>query len=1366
MAEHHETIALKIATPKVDAVERALDRVIAKGEQFDALLTKLAATRNIRINIGIDGGQLEGALSSLRMMEGMLHAIGRSDWAKELGGGVMTMGELARKAGHEISDLELKHKNLGTQAAKLREHWGALNEKIGQERVSGAGLDKLAAQLKALQAIEAQHVQTGRTLSGLRTVHGAATAMTGLPEGSSLGMGTPATVAATVAQAAATDKVTTALKGEAVAMKQVVAAEGALLKQRTLSVAGKPDAVTQTFLGGPGATRTVSGGSVIEELRRDAAHALEFEKIKADFAAKRGAAGGFGKRSPEMRALLSQEASAVQEELGRMSQAGLAATPLFEKQRARAGGLTMQAGVGEFDENARAEKERMAGLKKAEQDLERYHRERGRLIDRDIALRVQQTERAERAALSFRSKTRKASDADEFSERGRQARMEEALAGRAGRTVDRDVARALENRGRAPAGAGSAGWTSKFGTTLGNVTAYGAASAAVALPAAAIREGVVEAARAERQTAALRAVFRGTDAEAIELRNDVLSLAAATGRGGEEAVSAAIQWARLGLTQQETAEAVRVSLLAANVAEMTTAETATRLAAIYSEYRLQVRDLAIELEQINTISNTYNVTNKDMLDGIARTGAVAKQAGVPLQELNGLIAAIVSGTGRTGAEAGNAIKSMITKLADPAIQQGLEKRFGLDVKDSLGGLKDMSSLLGEIFVKQTAMNRSEKGEFLKRIGGTQQASRIETLLSNYVTGEVKAIKAAEDLGSVERENLKIRGTAVSQWDTLVTQAQRFVTLLSSVGGEGSALADLTNGLKGVSALLDIVNNHMQGGGGDVTSAMGRGLKAVVTGGTSELWPLIGKWADQRNKLLGGDYVGQERGLAETQSRRGAMEQRARTMELAARVLPGMSGEGAAALGKQLGPLGGMDDVRSLIEKRDINGAIAALMSKQAEAAVKVKELRGQEAEQAERLAATLESRIARTTGPDRQKMEDELAALRGRQMAPMIGELSGEYEPLMEVEKKIKRVMGFQAESAGLLGQLPGVRGTAMEQARQSLDSLTLERDMAMGMAGSGNEQQNSAMANLLKGHGNGEDSLVRQFQEREEEARARLKLARFKDDSDQGARSARNRLGVFDVGQNTTEQLFAQGRGGIGLLDDALKRNRGALEGGGTGAREAGEALQTGQRLNEVLLGLEERRYRIAQDIVQARIDENEQAQRALAFASREDQVRAALLARFSQAHPGQRFTNERFGFFSDGARRAMETFQSDLLPSNAQTGRQKLEQEAKTFAGSIDRMTAALNEAIQRAAGARAVVPNFGMDGAGSGAPPQVNLPPMTLTFGKEINLIVSRLEDGLRAEMRTEMGAVAARLDAYVAGASRGRAQSGGAEVISGD
>jgi hypothetical protein len=276
-------------------------------------------------------------------------------------------------------------------------------------------------------------------------------------------------------------------------------------------------------------------------------------------------------------------------------------------------------------------------------------------------------------------------------------------------------------------------------------------------------------------------------------------------------------------------------------------------------------------------------------------------------------------------------------------------------------------------------------------------------------------------------------------------------------------------------------------------------------------------------------------------------------------------------------------------------------------------------------------------------------------------------------------------------------------------------------------------------------------------QAEEERRLARMQDDFAEGGRVAERRLSAFDFGLSETDRLLNVGGAARRNVSGAIFESQQARARGETGAREAGEAQRLGVQMHQSLLSLDERRYKIARDIVQARLEENEASSKALLFASREDQLRAALLAKYQQQ--GGRLSNERFAYLSDDTRRAVQEFTPDLLPSGARTDRQKLEQEQgrllsaemETFRQSLLDGIKALREGIDVAPEATAM------------PVPQVNVGGVNITFGAEIDQIVRGINEGVRAEMAVQMASVQATLATLRDGAGRAAAQTAGAAVL---
>jgi TP901 family phage tail tape measure protein len=244
------------------------------------------------------------------------------------------------------------------------------------------------------------------------------------------------------------------------------------------------------------------------------------------------------------------------------------------------------------------------------------------------------------------------------------------------------------------------------------------------------------------QMARLDQVYSKVGGTTRQLTSDILGLAAANGRTSTEAEQSAIEWSRLNLTRAETNEAVRVSLIAANVAEITAAEATSSLSSVMLAYNLRVKDLATVLGEMNAVSNAYKVTNKDMLAGLSQTANVAKQAKLPLAELMGIIGGAVGTSGQTGSRIGTMMKSTIIALSNPELQKNLRTGFQFEATQGGGSdIKDMSRLLGDLFVRYQDLNNAQRQNLLSQVAGKTQANRLAAALDSYVKGQVLAIQA-------------------------------------------------------------------------------------------------------------------------------------------------------------------------------------------------------------------------------------------------------------------------------------------------------------------------------------------------------------------------------------------------------------------------------------------------------------------------------------------------------------------------------------------------------------------------------------------------------------------------------------------------
>lgn len=317
--------------------------------------------------------------------------------------------------------------------------------------------------------------------------------------------------------------------------------------------------------------------------------------------------------------------------------------------------------------------------------------------------------------------------------------------------------------------------------------------------------GVEGAIRVNRQFATLQTVFHGTAEEARMLKKETLDLAAAQGRSSDEAMDSSIRWSRLGLTRVQVLEATRVSLMAANVAEITAAESAEKLSGIYATYRLNIGDLAGVLNRLNSISNNYNVTVDDLFQGISRVSGVAKSSGLALRDLEGIIGSVVGAGGGSGAEVGNALKTVLVRLGDPKVGAGLKKAFDIDLTGPNGDLKDMSQIIRELADLYPTLNKAEQQRLMMLAAGSRQASRFSKVMSEYRQAQILAAEAGFDATASLRENEKILASLQSRIDSLKASWTQFAVALGDAGAmerTGELMRYLQQIVQGYSGRID------------------------------------------------------------------------------------------------------------------------------------------------------------------------------------------------------------------------------------------------------------------------------------------------------------------------------------------------------------------------------------------------------------------------------------------------------------------------------------------------------------------------------------------------------------------------------------
>jgi TP901 family phage tail tape measure protein len=240
---------------------------------------------------------------------------------------------------------------------------------------------------------------------------------------------------------------------------------------------------------------------------------------------------------------------------------------------------------------------------------------------------------------------------------------------------------------------------------------------------------------------AARKVAAETEFDAVQTAN-ALTVMAQAGLDSSSAIGLLAKTADLATAAQidlDTATGMAVNSL--NVFGLMTKDTeqlGKNLEYISDQMRLTA-DLAVL--DFNQVYETATMV-----------GGRFTQANQSIENLGGMIATLAN-LGKTGSEAGNALSSMMSRLAAPpkAAAAALSE-LGIQTQDSFGNLRNVVDILEEIGKKTAGMGTAKTIGYIKNIFGGNYDKVLDPLIRNIdmvreLTGELQKASGATELAA-------------------------------------------------------------------------------------------------------------------------------------------------------------------------------------------------------------------------------------------------------------------------------------------------------------------------------------------------------------------------------------------------------------------------------------------------------------------------------------------------------------------------------------------------------------------------------------------------------------------------------------------
>jgi hypothetical protein len=276
----------------------------------------------------------------------------------------------------------------------------------------------------------------------------------------------------------------------------------------------------------------------------------------------------------------------------------------------------------------------------------------------------------------------------------------------------------------------------------------------------------------------------------------------------------------LGITIQQMQElqiaihSVQEEMNNSNATFITSAALVEKMSHVESQYAVSAQNLADALKISAPFVKTFAEGMRGKTDFVDVTSGITT---VMVEQLR------VSGT-----QAGNALKTTLSRLLRPEILAKLQGNFGLKLGTTRGEMLPLDEVFGEVAGRYKAMKAAggpqsiKADQMLAQLAGAHRVNYIAAVLNNYD----QALKVAEESANSFGEAQMRADMVMDTFGAKVTQARNAFQLFANDLLQNSLVADgLKGSLEGVAVVLGGLAGSLHGYGSGLASVIG------ITGGT-------------------------------------------------------------------------------------------------------------------------------------------------------------------------------------------------------------------------------------------------------------------------------------------------------------------------------------------------------------------------------------------------------------------------------------------------------------------------------------------------------------------------------------------------------
>lgn len=364
-----------------------------------------------------------------------------------------------------------------------------------------------------------------------------------------------------------------------------------------------------------------------------------------------------------------------------------------------------------------------------------------------------------------------------------------------------------------------------IGTTLANTVKWSIASSALQNFTGSIQKAYSFTKQLDESLNDIRIVTGKSADEMDKFAVRANKAAAALGKTTKDYTTASLLFYQQGLSDKDVQARTNVTLKAANVTGQSTSEVSEQLTAIWNGYKVSAQEAETYIDKVAAVAASTASDLEELSEGMSKVAAAANNMGVDIDQLNAQLSTIISVTRQDAGVAGTALKTIYARMTD--IESGLDTettlgnytaemaKFGIQVLDAKGGLRDVGDVMDEIGGKWTSFTREQQVALAQAMAGTRQYNNLMALFGNWDMYTKSLETSREAMGTLQNQQDIYMESLEAHIEQLTAKGEKLYNALFDTDSFKSILDILTS-------LVDVLGDFVNalGGGGVIITQLG------------------------------------------------------------------------------------------------------------------------------------------------------------------------------------------------------------------------------------------------------------------------------------------------------------------------------------------------------------------------------------------------------------------------------------------------------------------------------------------------------------------------------------------------------------------